>query len=507
MKITMNSHSAPRNHYPVAIIGYGPVGATLANLLGQAGIDSVIIDREASYYHLPRAVHFDDEVMRVFQTIGLADSIAPTLRVNLGMRFVDSNGKLLLDWPRPQEISQHGWHASYRFHQPALEKILRHGLTRFDCVDVLTHTEVTAVHDTQHQVELDCRERASGKAFRLTADYVVGCDGANSLVRKSMGTGFDDFGFNQRWLVLDVLLKQDKPSLGDHSIQYCNPERPATYARSPGNRRRWEVSLTAEESSEQVLQTDYIWQLVQAWISPAEADIERAAVYTFNSKVVQDWRKNRLMIAGDAAHLTPPFMGQGMCAGIRDVSNLGWKLIAVVRGEARDSLLDTYGSERYANAAEYVKTAVRLGGLVNTAGTGEALLAALKPASQQSAAKMESIAPPLGPGIAAGNPQYRGQLFAQPRLLDGRRSDDVYGYRAVLHINKTAFSTAALQQAENSGVVMLDTEQSLDLAEHLNKRGVAAILARSDRYIVGSANNDAELIELCGWDDGFAVKA
>jgi len=499
-----NVNTSENTAYKVAIVGYGPVGATLANLLGQAGIDTVVIDKEAAHYHLPRAVHFDDEVMRVFQSIGLADAISETVRINPGMRFVDSGGTLLLDWPRPPERSSQGWHTSYRFHQPDLEQILRRGVSRFDCVNLLTHTEVLELDERGPGIELQCRDRRNHKQFRLAADFVVGCDGANSLVCRTMGTGFEDFGFDERWLVLDLLLHKDKPELGDHSIQYCDADHPATYVRGPKNRRRWEIRLNDNEADETATRPSNVWKKLERWITPTEAGIERAAVYTFNSRVARIWRVGRVMIAGDAAHLTPPFMGQGMCAGIRDVSNLGWKLIAVIRGEAKEGLLDSYGSERYNHAAEYVKTAVRLGGLINTAGTEEAIRAALKPPTGHGAAKMESIAPPLGPGIGAGNQSHRGRLFAQPQTLDGTRSDDLLGYRAILYLDPSAFPADAIRQAEAAGFGLFSTRQSTDLAGYLAALNTSAVLVRADRYIVGSANSDHELRDLCAWDHGFA---
>ena len=177
-------------HFDVAIVGLGPVGATLANLLGQSGITTLVLEREAACHHLPRAVHFDDEVMRTFQTIGLADRIAAKTRLNIGMRFVDRNGKLLLDWPRPQEVSAQGWHASYRFHQPDLETVLRDGLARFPEVEVRSRCEDFMLDDRGDHVELRYEDLACGRVHRVRASYVVGCDGARSLVRKTIGSKF-----------------------------------------------------------------------------------------------------------------------------------------------------------------------------------------------------------------------------------------------------------------------------------------------------------------------------
>lgn len=492
----MSCNKTLKDNYDVVIVGFGPVGATLANLLGKCGVNTLVIDREAAAYHLPRAVHFDDEVMRVFQTIGLGNEVVATLRVNPGMRFVDPEGTLLLDWPRPQEITAQGWHASYRCHQPDLERILRDGLNRFPNVDVRTRCEANAVVDEGEKVVIECTDLSDNSKIAVTAKYVVGCDGANSLIRKTIGPDMEDFGFNERWLVVDVLLKQDKPSLGDHSIQYCNPERPVTYVRGPGNRRRWEITVLDHENSEEIAQPAAVWNLLKPWISEDEAELERTAVYTFNSQIVWKWRGGRLMVAGDAAHLTPPFMGQGMCAGIRDVSNLGWKLALCVKNKADDALLDTYAIERHPHVKAYIQTAVRLGGLINTCGTEEALHAAFK--TSTGPARMESITPRLGVGLAAGNTSATGKLFAQPRLNEGVMADDCSGYAPVLYVDRSKFNATDWPEAliADKGLKVVSTSDSSDLEQYLSELDAAAVLARPDRYIQGTATSSAELIEL-----------
>ncbi|WP_428036581.1 bifunctional 3-(3-hydroxy-phenyl)propionate/3-hydroxycinnamic acid hydroxylase [Amphritea sp.] len=484
----------PTEHYDVAIIGFGPVGATLANLLGKCGVSVLILDREAAAYHLPRAVHFDDEVMRVFQTVGLGDAIAANLRVNPGMRFVANDGTLLLDWPRPQQISPQGWYASYRCHQPDIEKVLREGLERYPHVTVRTLCEVVNLEEQCDRAMLEYHDLREEKTVTVSANYVVGCDGANSLVRRFIETGMEDLGFSERWLVVDVLLNREKPELGDYTIQYCNPERPATYVRGPGNRRRWEITVKDDEPSEEMISPDAVWSLLQPWLDSSEAELERSAVYTFNSKIVHHWRKGRFLLAGDAAHLTPPFMGQGMCAGIRDVANLGWKLALCVTAQAPDSLLDTYGTERYPHVREYIGTAVRLGGLINTCGTEEALNAALY--SQDGSARMTSIYPALGRGMSVAG--QTACLFPQPRLKDGTLSDDRHGYGFALLSDPRALplSAAQLEQLKAKNIALLQTDQSEDLAQYLEQFKAHAVLVRPDRYLLGTACNQAELQQL-----------
>ena len=479
------------DHFDVAIVGYGPTGATLAHLLAQCGLKTLVLEREHAAYHLPRAVHFDAEVMQVFQWIGIASELEPKTALHPGMRFVDSQGKLLLDWPRPQGEGPQGWRANYRFHQPDLEKLLRDHLKDRSSVTIRTRCDVFFAEDKGDLVELRFEDMSRGKVEKVTAKYVVGCDGARSLIRRYIESDMADYGFHERWLVVDVILNHEKPELGDHSIQYCVPERPATYVRCPGVRRRWEITVLPDEDANEISKPERVWELLAGWLAPEEAVLERTAVYVFHSLVAERWRKGRLLLAGDACHQTPPFMGQGMCAGIRDVSNLFWKLALTcqgkVTGDGAETLLETYESERKPNAAEYIRTAVRLGGLINAAGTEEALRAAL-PGSNGSA-RMESIAPPLGPGLGKG--ECAGRLFGQPRLTDGRLMNDVHLHRFVTVAEEEL--TAGLDLPD--GVALVTTAQS-NASQHLARLGARATVVRPDGHTLGAANTRDELATL-----------
>lgn len=471
--------------FDVAVVGYGPTGATLAHLLGQCGLKVLVLERESAAYHLPRAIHFDAEVMRVLQWIGVAEDIEPLTALHPGMRFVDGEGHLLLDWPRPQGAGPLGWRANYRFHQPDLERLLRDRMAGLPNVDIRTRCDLFLVEDKGEHVALRYEDMRVGKVVRTQAKYVVGCDGARSLIRRFIETGMEDLGFHERWLVIDTILNKPKPELGEHSIQYCVPDRPATYVRGPGLRRRWEITVAPDEDSFAVTRPDKVWELLSPWLTPEEAELERAAVYVFHSLVAQEWRRGRLFLAGDSCHQTPPFMGQGMCAGIRDAANLYWKLALVCQGKADESLLDSYESERRPNAHEYIATAVRLGGLINTCGTEQALRAALPAANGM--AMMESIAPPLGPGIGTGG--KAGLLFGQPRMADGRLMDDLYRHRFVVVAD--ADLAAGLTLPED--VALVTTQMCPDAAGHLLRLGARAVVLRPDRYTLGSADTQEEL--------------
>ncbi len=494
----VDSDKPKGGNFDVVIVGLGPVGATLANLLGPSGISTLVLEREDAVFALPRAVHFDDEVMRVFQTIGLAGRIEKNIRVNKGMRFVDAQGQLLLDWPRPQRPGAQGWYPSYRFHQPDLERELRRGLTRFDNVVVRTGCELTHVEDRGANVMIQYKDLSNDQPCSVSAKYIVGCDGSRSAVRRIIDTTMHDYDFHEQWLVVDVLLKRPMPQLGDHTIQYCSAQRPATYARGPGMRRRWEIAVLDGEVPGELVRPENVWALLENWITDADAELERAAVYSFHSLIAKSWRKGRLLIAGDAAHQTPPFMGQGMCAGIRDASNLAWKLVHCVAVGENENLLDSYQSERAPHAKAYIKTAIRLGALINTSDTQDALNVAFR--QPDGTTRMSSIAPRLGPGLAAGALSHVGLLAPQLRLADGQLMDDVVAYAHCLIVNGSWWRQLGdLHEKSPAIEVFLLLDDDVPEAQrYLDDLGCKAVLIRPDRYILGTATKPEELRALFG---------
>lgn len=479
--------------FDVVIVGRGPVGATLANLLGLCGVRTLVLEREARTYHLPRAVHFDDECMRVFQTIGLAEAILPHVILSPGMLFLDANGKMLLDWSRPRTLTPMGWHLSYRFHQPDLENVLIGGFARWPHVSLRNRCDVFALDQDETGVRVRYEDLSNGRLCEARAGYVIGCDGARSLVRRFIDSGTDDLGFHERWLVIDALLKRPRDDLGDYSLQHCDPARPATYVRGTGTRRRWEITVLPDEDSNDVAQPAKVWELLSRWITPDDAEIERASVYTFHSVIAQRWRNGRLLLAGDSAHQTPPFLGQGMCAGIRDAANLAWKLASVIEGGAAPDLLDTYQSERLPHVREFIELAIRLGGVINTKAI-EAGLAAGE-ARENAPVKLEVKKPLLGPGLVSADLPLAGHLAPQFTLCDDSRSDDRTGYSHVLLVETAAAlsSPLALSQA---GIKVLTSDDAKAVGGWLREHGIIAALVRPDRYVRDTARNQSELDRL-----------
>lgn len=484
--------------FDVAIIGYGPAGATLANLLGQCGLSVLVLERETEIYPLPRAIHFDGEVMRVFQTAGLRPQVEAISRPGLkGMYFNNAEGETLLIRAGTAAHGPHGCANNHYFHQPELEGVLRDGLSRYPSVQVFVRHEVTAIEDGADHAALQVRDLRTGQTRDVLARYVVGCDGARSLTRRAIGTTMVDLGLHQPWLVFDVRLKTDVPGLPDHTVQHCDPARPMTYCNVTGNRRRWEIMLMPGDDPEQLVKPETLWQLVGRWITPEQANIERAVIYTFHSVIAQTWRKGRLFLAGDSAHQTPPFLGQGMCAAIRDASNLAWKLEAVLRGRGPETLLDSYGSERAPHVQAFIELAVQLGDIIQTTDPQAARERDAKfKAGQPEIFQLPT--PRLGPGVWQGDNAPVAQIFPQPMLADGRLLDAVLGLNfAVIGeeavLRGVSDETRELWQTQ--GVVVWPSHDP-QLQEWFKQHGRRAVLLRPDRYIAGTAQNAQDLDKL-----------
>jgi 3-(3-hydroxy-phenyl)propionate hydroxylase len=490
--------------YDVAIIGYGPVGATLANLLGLCGLSAVVLEREQSVYHLPRAVSLDGEGMRLFQTLGLAEDLLPHVNVSRNIRHVSADGQLLLLIARGG-IGPEGWNHAYRFYQPELETVLRKGVSRYPSVDVRLRCEVFALDERSDHVRIRYEDLASGKLDEVSARYVVGCDGARSTVRRFMGAALQDLRSHERWIVLDMILDEPPsgvPEAADESgrvidaIQYCDPARPTTFVPMPGQRHRWEFMLMPQDDPSTITRPEQIYELLKPWrIDPMRSKIERGVVYTFHSALATKWRRDRLLLAGDSAHQTPPFLGQGMCSGLRDAANLAWKLRDVITGRAHHDLLDTYETERMQHVRAYIELAVELGGIIQTTDP--------ETARQRDAAlianptMLRPITPLLGPGLHGDAPPPAAARAGQSRLADGTRLDDRVGYRFAVLARPSlidALPIAATDRINQIGAVAVRADG--EAADYLASLNADAVLIRPDRHILGVATKPAELAVL-----------
>lgn len=474
----------------VALVGYGPTGVALANLLGLYGLSVAIFEREAEAAHLPRAVHFDGEVMRIFQAMGLVEALGPRVHISKGIKYFNTAGHLLLERKPAHDVGVHGWANNFLFHQPDLERILREGVARFPRVREYLNRDVLQVVDTGAHVEVHTQDVTNGAMSVHLARWVVGCDGGRSMVRQAIGPGFEDFGLHQLWLVVDVLLSRDI-DLPDATVQFCDPARPITCVRGTGRRRRWEIMVMPGDDQQTMTQPDTVWKMLERWVTPQDGELVRQVLYTFHSLIAQSWRKNRLLIAGDSAHQTPPFLGQGLCAGIRDASNLAWKLARVVQG-APESLLDSYQSERHAHVRAFIQEAVRLGSIIQTT---DPEVAAKRDAAmmQGGPEEMVNLSPSLGSGLHQGR-GIAGTIVAQPRLADGRLLDDAIGSGfGLVGAAPAQLSPAAQRICAEIGVALIDDAA---LAPWLAQLEARWVILRPDRYVFGVADDANGLEEL-----------
>ena len=466
--------------YDVAIVGFGPTGGTLANLLALQGFSILIIEKEKSFYPLPRAVHFDDEIMRVFQTIGITDKFLKHTIINKGTKFVNSKNQVVLDWPRPRSITENGWYPSYRFHQPDLERKLRRRLKDFKKVSVMQSTKVNSLKEEKSSVKIFIENINNNKISEIRAKYIIGCDGARSTIRKQIKAKFQNLGFTQKWAVVDLILKKNKKELPDRTIQYSNSKRPATYCRNVGKRRRWEFAINNAESEKKVLSNSYIWNFLKPWLKPSEALMERKTIYTFQSAISKKWKKGRVFLAGDAAHLMPPFMGQGMCAGVRDASNLAWKIAYCLKNNHSEKLLNTYQSERYSNVIEYIKTTVKMGEFVNAVGTSN--ITGEVSSTQNGQKSMKSIKPKLGKGLGKINDKNRGKIFPQFKLKNGKSLDNKFFDKPLLIIS------SKYKKKLPKKINYINSNTAKGLNEYMLNLKIDAFVVRPDRFILNSIN-------------------
>ena len=422
--------------YDVVIIGFGPSGAIAAALLGQAGISTLLVERNHEVYDKPRAIALDHEIMRVFQQLGLADRVLPHTEPFTPSEYFGADGQLIKRLATVEPPYPLGYSPSLVFNQPAIEHILRSHVATLGSVRMACGTEFLSLEQDGDAVRLQLRDD-SGRLCRVRARYAIGCDGASSSVRAAVGIALDDLEFDEPWLVVDMLVNEmGKARLPDTSVQFCEPARPCTFVIGPGDHRRWEISLLPGEDPRHMATEEGAWSVLKRWIAPDEAVLWRQASYRFHALVASSWRKDRVFIAGDAAHQQPPFLGQGMCQGVRDVANLCWKLRAVLEDGADEALLDSYGIERGRHVRALTSRIKQIGGVICErdpvrARERDARLLAESGGVVRTQARQD-ILPGLEAGLLDAKPHpANGTLFPQPRLAGANGPvllDAVAGY-------------------------------------------------------------------------------
>ena len=348
--------------YDVAVIGYGPTGATAANLLGQLGLKMLVVERDSDVYGRARAISTDEEVMRIWQSVGLADRLQQDMLPDRPLNFVDANGVPFIDL----KISSRGsGHPPQQFlYQPAVDHVLRDGVQRFAGVDVLVEHECLRVVPKGDEVELMLADLRTDTFKRFRTSYVIAADGGSSPTRGQLGIGYTGRTYTERWVVIDTKVLKEWDA-HDRLRFHCNPARPTVDCPTPLGHHRWEYPARDCEDDQELLREDAIWNVLgNQGITPEHVKILRAVIYSHHVRVADRWRVGRVFLAGDAAHAMPPWIGQGMSAGVRDAANLCWKLAAVLNGQAPDSLLDSYQAERKPHVTEVTRRACLAGRII-----------------------------------------------------------------------------------------------------------------------------------------------
>ena len=487
------------------VVGAGPTGLTLANILGLHGIRTTLVERNAATVSEPRAVSIDDESLRTMQYIGLADVVSERIVLGYGSYYYSAGGSCFARVV--PETLEYGFPRRSAFRQPVLEAQLREGLKRFACVDVRFETNVESVRDVGTHVEVKSGPRLRGES-NLSTKYLVACDGGSSAIRESLGIALSGSTYDCQWLIVDLAGSTDKFR---HTRVYCDPARPGLALPGPEGTRRYEFMLLPGEDPDAFLEESNVRRLMARHSAEdAKLPIVRKVIYHFHARLAERWRSGRIFLAGDAAHLSPPFAGQGMNSGLRDAQNLGWKLAACIRGDLGPALLDTYAQERKPHAAALIQMAVRMGRVMMPRSRLRALatqsafraLSLYKPARDYVMQMKWKPPPRFDHGFVTGQAgaTLRGRMFIQPQV-------EVAGGRTVL-LDTLLGKGFAVVEWHDGGVRIsprdLAAEPVQQVRDHTGAIGalfertnIRGVILRPDRYVAaclarGSDSREAD---------------
>lgn len=508
------THSASyKKHYDVLIVGCGPSGATLANILRHKGHSIAIFDRDKDVFIAPRAMTIDGESCRIFQSIDVQDRLAKDdARPYLLHYFVDKSRNILCQFKFGDREGVDGYPAAgVRFHQPALEKFLRDDFSKgSNIVDAFYGYEVVDVNGEGPQAQLVAKHVDTGEIFEFTGRYIIGADGGASQTRKYIGGNRVDFNYSRQWLVIDILLHDQEAwdAIHEASEFMCRPDSAVVFVKGFHNHVRFDFEINPEDV-DSYTEADAL-ELIGNYINVDPKDVEflRLAPYHFYAGMPDKWRKGRVLIMGDAAHLTSPFSGQGLCMGIRDAGNLGFKLDMVLEGLVEDSFLDTYQTERWEHCRHIIAGATERGKMISAA-TPLAIfqryitffIGRNMPKLAMELMRKSSIAFPYENGLV-GTHKLAGYLAIQPTVQtisgEKRLMDDVTGNGFTLIMSESETNTDITWFKDVlSGTVNVIGQDFIDcegkLSEYFSTHKISALIIRPDRYIFDAGPSASDL--------------
>jgi 2-polyprenyl-6-methoxyphenol hydroxylase-like FAD-dependent oxidoreductase len=501
--------------FDVVQIGYGPVGQVLAAQLGKRGRSVAVYERHPSLYALPRAGHFDHEIMRIFQSLGAAEEIERDAFPATKYQWRNAQGELLIsfDW---DQVGVSGWMSDYLMYQPHMENALHRAVG--DCASVSVNHGWEAIDITQYSdyVAVTFIQVATGERRIVKGRYLVGADGANSFVRQHLQLPWADLGFNESWVVLDF--KQLRPLQFEFDNgQLCDPKRPLCLFQLGKSHRRFEYMVMPGESRDELLTPEHAWRVIEPWITPDDAQLIRQVIYTFKSGLAERWSEGRTFLVGDAAHLMPPFLGQGMCSGVRDAMNLAWKLDLVLADKVDERLLESYQLERSPHVKSIIDLAVQVGRVSCMVDPAE--VAQRDKAFRDGDVPPPAPFPPLNCGLIDQGAQAHpmaGQLGPQGRLQRDwtiQRSDDLHGigwqliadfdaWNAISAASRALLEHLSVQVIQPVAVGTGCAGEVVDVdgtyRDYFAQQQLRAVLVRPDFYSFGGASEPAALDALIG---------